>query len=205
MEYDERWTMEYFVVDDYSATVCCANELPTTIKKRPQMCIINTDTCDQPGTHLITFHFPQEASLEFFDSARNTPAIYHRGFLSVLLANGPNFLYTPDRLQPTETNTCGLYAIYFVVRRYRNVSMKYVLAVFSTQHLEVNDRIESERKDIEQRIVMENENGSERWNVMGNRLPKSDIVYFRQMIVSMSSSSSPSSTCHFRTERTIYG
>lgn len=97
------------------------------------------------------------------------------------------------------------HAIYFVVRRYRNVSMKYVLAVFSTQQLVVNDRMESERKDIEQRIVMENENGSERWNVMGNRLPKSEIVYFCQMIVSMSSSSSPSSTCHFRTERTIYG
>lgn len=104
-EYDERWTMEYFVVGDYPVTVCCANELPTTIKKRPQTCIINTDTCDQPGTHLITFHFPQEASLEFFDSAGNTPAIYHRGFLSVLLANGPNFRYTPDRLQPAETNT----------------------------------------------------------------------------------------------------
>jgi hypothetical protein len=48
--------------------------------------------------------------------------------------------------------------------------MKYVLAKFSTQHLEVNDCIESERKDIEQRIVMENENGRERWNLMGNRL-----------------------------------
>jgi hypothetical protein len=78
-----------------------------------------------------------------------------------------------------------LYAINFVVRRYRNVLMKYVLAMFSTQHLEVNDCIESERKDIEQRIVMENENGRERWNLMGNRLPNSEIVYFCQTIVSM--------------------
>jgi len=30
---------------------------------------------------------------------------------------------------------------------------------------------------------MESENGSEPWNVMGNRLPKSEIVYFCQMIV----------------------
>ena len=184
-EYDERWTMEYFVVDYYPVPVCCANELPTTIKKRPQTFVTNTDTCDQPDTHLITFHFPQEASLEFFDSSGNTPVIYHRRFLTVSLANGPNFLYTPDRLQPAETNTFGLYAIYFVVRRYRNVSMTYVLAMLSTQHLEVNDCIESERKDIEQRIVMENENGRERWNLMGNRLPNSEIVYFCQTIVSM--------------------
>lgn len=29
----------------------------------------------------------------------------------------------------------------------------------------------------------ESENASERWNMLGNRLPKSEIVYFCQMIV----------------------
>jgi len=32
-------------------------------------------------------------------------------------------------------------------------------------------------------MTTENENGSERWTFLGNRLPKSEIVYFCQMIV----------------------
>lgn len=128
------------LLKDYPVTVCCANELPATIKKRPQTFVVNTDTCDKSGTHWITFHFPIDGPLEFFDSAGNAPEVYHQRFLNVLLVNGPSFLYTTDRLQPAETNTCGLYCIYFVERRYRKMSMKNVLRDFSTTRLKENDR-----------------------------------------------------------------
>lgn len=69
-------------------------------------------------------------------------------FLNVLLANGLTFLYTPDRLQPAETNTCGLYAIYFVVRLYRDVSVKDVLKVFGRQQSLNNLRCDYKSKNV---------------------------------------------------------
>jgi len=125
---------------DYPVTVCCANELPATIKKRPRTFIVNTDTCDQSGTHWVTFHFPRDGPVEFFDSAGNAVEVYHHRFMNVLLANGPSFLYTKNRLQPVQTNTCGLYAIYYTVRRYRNESMEDILKKISVTRLEDNDR-----------------------------------------------------------------
>ena len=79
---------------DYPVTVCCANKLPATIKKRPQTFIVNTGTCDQSGTHWLTFHFPRDGPVEFFDSAGNAVEVYNHRFMNVLLANGPSCLYT---------------------------------------------------------------------------------------------------------------
>jgi hypothetical protein len=47
---------------DYPATVCCANEIPANVGVEPRTFIVNTDTCDRGGSHLVTFHFPMSSS-----------------------------------------------------------------------------------------------------------------------------------------------
>jgi hypothetical protein len=42
----------------YPATVCCADVLSAHVGVRPRTFIVNTDTCDRGGSHLVAFHFP---------------------------------------------------------------------------------------------------------------------------------------------------
>jgi hypothetical protein len=128
------------ILQMYPVTVCCADELPASIKNRPRTFVVNTDPCSKSGSHWTVFHFPDKGPCEFFDSAGNLPAFYQPRFEFVLVVNGSHYLYTPDRIQPTDSVTCGLYCVYFVQQRYGNVSFKNIMKGFSTMHLMDNDR-----------------------------------------------------------------
>jgi len=128
------------ILQEYHVRVCCADELPANIKERPRTYVVNTDPCSESGSHWTVFHFPEKGPCEFFDSAGNLPGSYHPRFEFVLVANGPHYLYTPDRIQPTDSVTCGLYCVYFVRQRYGNVSFKNIMKGFSTMRLMDNDR-----------------------------------------------------------------
>ena len=84
----------------YPVKVTCADELPVAIGRRPRTYVVNTDPCSQSGSHWIVFHFLGNGPCEFFDSLGRRPETYHRRFEYVLIANGPRYLYTPDRIQP---------------------------------------------------------------------------------------------------------
>ena len=128
------------ILKDVPVTVCCANELPSRIKKRPHYFVTNTDNCDKPGTHWVVFYFPSKGSCEFFDSLGQTPERYHARFKNILVTNGSSYIFTLDAIQPMNSITCGLYCIYFVKNRYRNISFSNILSFFSTKALEMNDR-----------------------------------------------------------------
>lgn len=128
------------LLKEYPVRVCCADELPATIRKRPRTFVANTDPCDRGGRHWVVFHFPETGHEEFFDSLGETPDRYHERFRNMLIANGPRYLYTPDRIQPEDSDTCGLYCIHFVRARYRGISFEDILKDFSTRKLEENDR-----------------------------------------------------------------
>lgn len=127
------------LLKEYPVRVCCADELPTTVRKRPGTFVANTDPCDRRGRHWVVFHFPKTGPPEFFDSLGETPETYHERFRNVLIANGPRYLYTPDRIQPDDSDTCGLYCIHFVRERYRGICFEGVLKDFSTRRLKENE------------------------------------------------------------------
>ena len=83
----------------YPVKVTCADELPVAIGRRPRTYAVNTDPCSRSGSHWIVFHFPGNGPCEFFDSLGRRPETYHRRFEYVLIANGPRYLYTPNRIQ----------------------------------------------------------------------------------------------------------
>jgi hypothetical protein len=64
---------------------------------------------------------------------------YNSRFEYVLANNGPGYLYTPDQIQPADSDTCGAYCIHFVRERYRHRSFRDVLKDFSREKLEEND------------------------------------------------------------------
>lgn len=129
------------LLKDYSVKVCCADQLPSFIKKKPQSFVVNTDPCSERGSHWTVFHFPKKGAGEFFDSLGERPETYHRRFRNVLIINGPTYLYTTDRMQPEGSNTCGMYCVHFIRSRYRHITYQNILKDFSRTDLRGNDRV----------------------------------------------------------------
>jgi hypothetical protein len=99
------------------------------------MFIVNTDTCDCGGSHWVAFHFPLVALAEFFDSLGNAPETYHCHFANVLIVNGPQYYYCWSRIQPNDTDTCGLYCLYYFKRRHPGMELPDIVKDFSTVNL----------------------------------------------------------------------
>ncbi|VDI68724.1 Hypothetical predicted protein [Mytilus galloprovincialis] len=128
------------ILGEYPVKVLCADELPACIERRPQFFVVNSDPCSDVGSHWLVFHFPEIGPSEFFDFLGEKPEKYQRRFKNVLIANGPQYLYTPDQLQPSDSTACGYYCIHFIRSRYRYESFKDVMKKFSSVNLMANDR-----------------------------------------------------------------
>mgnify|MGYP003869545539 CR=1 FL=1 len=101
-------------------TVCCAEDLPIYVSDRRRRFVVNTDNCDQKGSHWVAFHFPASGPSEFFDSLGRLPEKYQRYFRNVLIVNGPKYCVVCNQIQPDDSDTCGLYCIYYVKLRCRD-------------------------------------------------------------------------------------
>ena len=108
----------------YPATVCCADEVPAHVG-------VNTDTCNRGGSHCVAIYFPLVGPAEFFDSLGSAPEAYHRRFANVLIVNGPQYYYCSSRIQPDDTDTCGLYCLYHFKRRHPGMELPDILNNFS--------------------------------------------------------------------------
>jgi hypothetical protein len=80
----------------------------------------------------VAFHFPLVGSAEFFDSLGNGPETYHHRFANVLIVNGPQYYYCSSQIQPDDTDTCGLYWLYYFKRRHRGMELADIVKYFST-------------------------------------------------------------------------
>ncbi|CAC5381153.1 unnamed protein product [Mytilus coruscus] len=123
-----------------SAVVCCADDLPAYVRDRPKTYVVNTDNCNQEGTHWGAFHFPISGPPEFFDSLRGTPDTYQHRFRNVLIVNGPQYLFSRCQIQPEYSETCGLYCAYYVKMRCQSIKMADIVNDFSSDDLDANDR-----------------------------------------------------------------
>ena len=122
----------------YPATVCCADELPAHVEVRPRTFIVNTDTCDRGGSQ-------SGVSL----SPRGTPRIFR--FAGKRTGNvSPPFRQRPDRQRtailllfvsnpPDDSDTCGLYCMYYFKRRHRGMELPDIVKDFSTVDLKGNE------------------------------------------------------------------
>ena len=121
--------------------MCCADDLPAHVGARPRTFIVNTDTCDLGGSHWVTFHFPLVGPAELFDSLGNAPETYNRRFANVLIVNGPEYYYCSSQIQPDDTDTCGLYYLYYFKRGHRGMKFPDIVKDFSTVDLKETSTI----------------------------------------------------------------
>ncbi|CAC5364200.1 unnamed protein product [Mytilus coruscus] len=123
-----------------SATVCCAQDLPAYVNDRPKTFVVNTDNCNQEGTHWVAFHFPISGPPEFCGSRGEAPETYQHYFRNVLIVNGPNYCFSRCPIQPDFSQTCVLYCAYYVKIRCQSIRMEDALNDFSSDDLDANDR-----------------------------------------------------------------
>ena len=82
---------------------------------------------------------PPVGLVEFFDSLENAPETYHRRFINVHIVNGPQYYYCSSRIQPDDTDTCGLDCLYYFKRRHRGMELLDIVKDFSTVDLKGNE------------------------------------------------------------------
>jgi hypothetical protein len=97
------------------------------------------DTCHRGGSHSVAFHFPLVGPAEFFYSLGNAPETYHRRFPNVLIVKGLQYYYCSSRIQADDTDTCGLYCLYYIKGRHRGMDLPDIVKDLSIVDLKGNE------------------------------------------------------------------
>ena len=110
-------------------------------KLNERCCFIsNTSKSNEIGSHWISFIKSEKKTIEIFDSL-GTKIEYLRPFLK--FKGNPTILYNDCAFQSVTSNTCGYFAITFLIERSFNLDLKFqeVLAEVFNKNSEVNEKI----------------------------------------------------------------
>ena len=123
--------------------VLACDQLPThLIHNKPAAFIINTDPISLPGQHWVSLFRNSIGEFTYFDSFGIRPL---NSEILRFIENNSNrpFLYNSRVLQDIRSDTCGLYAIYFIMIKARGGSLQRFLLPFQTTGRKqyINDRI----------------------------------------------------------------
>jgi len=83
----------------------------------PYCMIVNTDDSKSPGQHWVAMNVISPTSLEYFDSLGVWPAA---GNIHQFLSNFENVSHITKPFQSIYSGCCGKYAVYFLLRRFRD-------------------------------------------------------------------------------------
>lgn len=123
------------------AGIFAIDTLPKTLKFR-KFCICNTDVSNGSGKHWFSFLRNSKSSIECFDSLGVTAE------KKLLLEKYCHFvgisdiIYNETQFQDDNSDTCGLFTLYFIFERMHNLDMSFhdVLEdIFESEHKLINE------------------------------------------------------------------
>ena len=120
--------------------VLAADQLPRIIQHYPLGYIVNTEDSHLPGKHWIAFWFESPMYGEFFDSFGNGPSFYRKEFKEIFRLSVRNYIYNDVVLQSSDSNTCGLYTMLYIILKTNGYSMKNIQHLF-TKDKRWNDQL----------------------------------------------------------------
>ena len=123
--------------------VLACDQLPTRLDRTKQAAfIINLDSSADAGSHWVGLFFDGLSQFTYFDSFGLPP---RQPSIKTFIKNNSNrpLVYNSRVLQDILTNSCGLYAVYFVLLKARGASLNVILRPFSTSpnRQYINDRL----------------------------------------------------------------
>lgn len=97
----------------------------------PRLTFVTRIPSKKKGTHWVAYWFASIDECEFFDSFGQTPEVSDQRLRDFVDRNSLLCLYNNVQVQPDFTNTCGLYALYFLNARARGISMSNIINMTS--------------------------------------------------------------------------
>ena len=110
--------------------------LPKRLRKRPAIVIINTDVSTGLGEHWVVVYIGL-SSAEYFDSYGLN--IQTRDVLSFIQRHCNTYVYNDRVIQHIYSQKCGLYCLYYALKKARGVSMMNILKPFKILKPEYNE------------------------------------------------------------------
>ena len=94
----------------------------------PSLVIVNLDHSTDKGSHWVVLHRVNNEVVEHFDSAGKQPK---RDIVNNLFSNALSYKYNNKRVQNYQTDTCGLFCLYYSYHSSRGRTMQSILSDFS--------------------------------------------------------------------------
>jgi hypothetical protein len=123
----------------YVKGVYASNTLPQIVTQYPSAFIVNTQPLPMSGEHWVTIIIHSPSHAEFFDSLGKSPTDYNLDIQTFLNKNSEQCNFKSIRLQPRNSDLCGLYVLVFLILRlcFKN-SFNHVYGLFS-KDIQSND------------------------------------------------------------------
>ena len=118
--------------------VFARDELPIKIKY-PSCLILNTDKRNGPGEHWLAIFYDENKNAEFFDSFGYMPDFYK--LTTYLNKTCKNWQANQQRIQGFFSKLCGLYCLFFLHQKCRNVTLQEIQNNFNKEKQDLNDDI----------------------------------------------------------------
>ena len=115
--------------------VFAANELPNYIPTGKGL-IVNCCKRTLPGQHWLTIYQSSSKKVEFFDSYGRKPSDYGIKIKTGMIVQTNNI-----QLQNLFSNVCGLYCIFYLMKRVRGHRMTTIVNMFSDKNTLFNDSL----------------------------------------------------------------
>ena len=94
----------------------------------PSLVIVNLDYSTDKGSHWVVLHRVNNEVVEHFDSSGKQPK---RDIVNNLFSNALSYKYNTKRVQNYQTDTCGLFCLYYSYHSSRGRTMQSILSDFS--------------------------------------------------------------------------
>ena len=114
--------------------VFARDELPIHVKY-PSCLILNTDKRNEPGEHWLAIYYDENKNAEFFDSYGNSPDFYN--LTTYLNKTCKKWVANEQRIQGYFSKLCGLYCLFYLHQKCRDVSLKEIQENFKDKNDEL--------------------------------------------------------------------
>ena len=122
--------------------ILAIDEIPTRILHFPTWLIINNELSYEAGEHWISIYFKNEKNpAEFFDSFAKEAKTYSDKITKLLFTHHNTFHSINNPIQLKNSDTCGLFVLYFIIHRMRGKSFTKIIQKFSSINLAANEKI----------------------------------------------------------------
>lgn len=115
--------------------VFAANELPSYLPTGKGL-IVNCCKRTLPGQHWLAIYQSSSNKVEFFDSFGRKPSDY-----GIKITSGRIVQTNNIQLQNLFSNVCGLYCIFYLMKRVRGHGMTTIVNIFSDNNTLFNDSL----------------------------------------------------------------